>query len=89
MYFLCTITNLNLQHRTNLYLSSIRDFYFYLILLYCQCKPYIRWLYFLPVRSSQQNLNAASETGRVEQHHDEDGQLAAGLHLCMNSSTPP
>lgn len=53
-----------------------------------QCKPYIRWMYFLPVRSSQQNLNAASETGRVEQHHDEDGQLAASLHLCMNSSTP-
>lgn len=47
-----------------------------------------RWIYLLSVRSSQQNLNAAPETGRVEQHHDEDGQLAAGLHLCMNSSTP-
>lgn len=102
-YFLCTITNLQLQHRTHLYLSSIRDclflfcfiyliYLFYIILLYfhcnAQCKPYIRWVYFLPVRSSLQNMNAASETGRVEQHHDEDGQLAAGLHLCMNRSTP-
>lgn len=41
------------------------------------------------LRSPRQDWNAAYvQTGRVEHHQDQDGQLAAGLRVYMNSSIP-